>query len=802
MKNFVLALAIAFSFVVFSCLGAEGELAKIDVQRSEADYSRAKEVASLEFGMFICWSFSTFSGQEWTPTLDKDASYFRATGLDTDQWVRTAKEAGMKYILFLTKHHDGFCLWDTKTTEKKVTNSTLGVDVLAELRKSCDKYGIKLALYFSEGDWNWPGAYDGDGHWKGSGINPEVKKAQLEELLTNYGDIEFFWMDYAAGDGGLSHDLTTAWVHSFQPDTFVGYNHGEPSGRIILRERGSAGPLGGDHSNWIADQSLNEKIYNGYLVAEFTYPILPAHVGGADWFYSLPEHDNLVHSAEKIYTDYLQAVKYGNIFSLNVGPDYEGKLRDVDVETLQRVGEMIRQEEDFPAYKVTPTANQLEWQNTEYYGLVCFGLNTYTQEEWAFGNLSPSLFDPENLDTDQWARVARDSGMKGLILVAKHHDGFCLWQTESTEYSVAASPWKGGEGDVVDDLYNSCKKYGLKFGIYISPWDRNHAEYGRPGYVEVFHKQWEELLTRYGSDLFEVWLDGANGGDGWYGGANETRSIPDGYYQLDKVYEMVERLAPNAVIFGGNNKDSVRWVGNERGYAGKTNWSRFDAAEFSYNTQKELESGCPNGKDWRPAEADVPLLSRHHWYYHENERPKSFKILKDIWYKTIGRNATLNLGLAISPEGIIRSEDEKSLLELKSWVDKKFSTQIRPVFVRADNLRGAQSYEENLFDGSRETYWATADGVRSATLLFDFGKKISIGNIILQEPIQLGQRISRFTIERKNSFGRWVIVSTETTIGYKRILNFRNLKSSQLRIRLETEASYIAISGIEFYTKN
>lgn len=305
------------------------------------DDVRAKQIQDLGWGMFVCWSFSTFYGQEWTPTQDKDASYFKATGCDTDQWCRTAKEAGMGYILFLAKHHDGFCLWDTATTEKKVTNSPLGIDVLAELRKSCDKYGIKLALYFSEGDWNWPGAADGKGA-KGfsGGQNAEMKKAQLKELLTGYGPIEFWWMDHAAGNGGLGHQDTVDWVHQFQPNSFVGFNHGEPAGRLCLRERGTPGKLG--DANATKYNKDAEGSYKGYLIAEFTYPILPKHRGGADWFYSLPKHDNLCHPASKLFADYQGAQKFGNIFSINIGPNYEGKLREIDVKTLSEVGKMIR----------------------------------------------------------------------------------------------------------------------------------------------------------------------------------------------------------------------------------------------------------------------------------------------------------------------------------------------------------------------------------------------------------------------------------------------------------------------------
>ncbi|TKG91510.1 hypothetical protein EYV94_21015 [Puteibacter caeruleilacunae] len=303
------------------------------------DKERAQQIKDMRFGMFICWSYSTLSGQEWTTTTNKDASYFTVKGCDTDQWCKVAKDAGMKYILFLTKHHDGFCLWDTQTTNEKVTNSPLGIDVLAKLRKSCDKYGIKLALYFSEGDWHWKGAVDGK--WKKGGTNPTAKKAQLKELCTLYGDIEFFWMDHAVGDGGLSHKETVDWIHKFQPNCFIGFNTGQTAGRLNLRERGKPGPIGDKSTVW-NEHHLKDS-YDNYLVAEFTYPILPKHEGGADWFYSLPKHDGLCHPAEKIYEHYLGAVKYGNIFSINVGPDYDGKIRDIDAKTLRKVGKLIKQ---------------------------------------------------------------------------------------------------------------------------------------------------------------------------------------------------------------------------------------------------------------------------------------------------------------------------------------------------------------------------------------------------------------------------------------------------------------------------
>lgn len=339
MRNLFSTLALIVAITLLgACKNQVDYTIKID------DQERAQQIKEMKYGMFICWSYSTFSGEEWTKTLDKDASYFKATGCDTDQWCQVAKDAGMGYILFLTKHHDGFCLWDTETTEKRVTNSELEIDVLKKLSRSCEKYGIKLALYFSEGDWNWPGAIDGGSSQ--IGINPEMKKAQLKELCTEYGPIEFFWMDHAAGDGGLSHKETTEFIHQFQPNCFIGYNHGEPSGRLSLRERGSAGEVGDSSASKYNKEA--EANYSEYLVAEFTYPILPEHEGGADWFYSLPKHDNLCKAAEHLYIDYEKAVDFGNIFSINIGPNYEGRIRDIDVKTLSKVGEYIK-ESDKPS---------------------------------------------------------------------------------------------------------------------------------------------------------------------------------------------------------------------------------------------------------------------------------------------------------------------------------------------------------------------------------------------------------------------------------------------------------------------
>lgn len=298
--------------------------------------------------MRICLMYHvafSISGYEWTPGVE-DVDFFHPTGFDPDQWVRVAKAAGMQYILFLTKHHDGFCLWDTDTTDLKVPNTSAlrGRDVLAELKAACDRHGLKLALYFSEGDWSWSGRKD----IHTSVARPDIKEAQLRELLTNYGPIEFIWFDHAVGTGGMSHADTAALVKSIQPHCFVGYNTGSQEGADIrLGERSRAGPL---------DEVVPGSIgvgdmvgYDGFLTAEFTYPILEGQakqrLRGAQWFYSLPENDNIAASAEKIYSDYLDAVKYNNIFSLNVGPDRSGRLREIDVETLRQVGRYIRGED-------------------------------------------------------------------------------------------------------------------------------------------------------------------------------------------------------------------------------------------------------------------------------------------------------------------------------------------------------------------------------------------------------------------------------------------------------------------------
>jgi alpha-L-fucosidase len=301
---------------------------------------RTQELKGLKWGMYLCWSFSSFSDRGWTPNV-KDIALFNPQGCDTDQWARTAKEAGMGFICFLTKHHDGFCLWDTATSDRKVTKSPLNRDVLAELRKSCDKYGIKLALYYSEGEWLWPNKPNGTRYDYNGGYNPEIKKAQIKELLTQYGPIEFLWLDHAVGDGGLSHGETTEFCKKLQPGCFIGFSSGPAAGDLQIGEDGRPAPM--NHHAVVCPYIENcsapwNPSYKGYRVAEVLQPFFANP--NVEWFYNSHMGDK-GRSAEDLYGVVCGAVKYGNIFDLGVTPDRTGRLRDIEVKTLRRVGELL-----------------------------------------------------------------------------------------------------------------------------------------------------------------------------------------------------------------------------------------------------------------------------------------------------------------------------------------------------------------------------------------------------------------------------------------------------------------------------
>ena len=449
-----------------------------------------------------------------------------------------------------------------------------------------------------------------------------------------------------------------------------------------------------------------------------------------------------------------------------------------------------------------PTQKQLDWQEMEFYAFVHFSLNTFTNKEWGYGDESPQLFNPTNLDVRQWARVVKAAGMKGIILVAKHHDGFCLWPSAYTERSVKNSPWENGKGDLIKELAVACKEYDLKLGLYLSPWDRNHAEYGKPGYITYFRNQLKELLTNYG-DIFEMWFDGANGGDGYYGGANETRKINTlEYYNWDETYKMICELAPKTLVWGVGPAEA-RWIGNEEGRAGKTNWSLLRqkdelAGKVHYT---EFMSGHEDGEKWVPGEADVSI--RPGWFYHsvEDDKVRPLDEMVDIYYESIGRNATLLLNLPVDRRGLVHENDEARLKELVATIKEDFKKELLAGSkITADNIRGNSSEfaAQNVSDGNKNTYWATADNVKTASITFEFDKPTAIDRVLLQEYIKLGQRVKAFTVEAKVN-GEWKTVATETTIGYKRILRIDRVTASALRINITDSKASIVISNIQAF---
>ena len=447
----------------------------------------------------------------------------------------------------------------------------------------------------------------------------------------------------------------------------------------------------------------------------------------------------------------------------------------------------------------TPSREQIDWQKLETYAFIHFGLNTYNDLEWGYGNTSASTFNPVNLDCEQWVATLKQCGMKGVILTAKHHDGFCLWQTETTDYSIANSPYKNGKGDMVKELSDACKKYGLKFGLYLSPWDRNNSEYGREDYVETYHKQIDELTSNYG-DLFEFWFDGANGGNGYYGGADETRSIDARkYYDYERARDTILKRHPNAMIFGGTCQ-TIRWVGNEQGWAGDTDWCMINP-ELSDNT-KHLNHGSENGTHWIPAEVDVSI--RPGWFYHKREdhQVKSVAQLTDIYYRSVGHNANLLLNFPINLDGKIPALDSLRATEWHEVIVNDFKDNIlKNAEVRVDNERGREFKAENVIDDDWDTYWATDDDYNFGTISFSFNKPVKMNRVVLQEYIALGQRVKDFYMEGELN-GKWFKINpfdTLSTIGYKRIVRFNTVELDKLIIYFEESRGPLCINNIEAY---
>ena len=446
-----------------------------------------------------------------------------------------------------------------------------------------------------------------------------------------------------------------------------------------------------------------------------------------------------------------------------------------------------------------PSQQQIEWQKLEIYAFIHFGLNTYNDLEWGYGNTSASTFNPTNLDCEQWVATLKQCGMKGVILTAKHHDGFCLWQTKTTDYNIANSPYKNGKGDMVKELSDACRKHGLKFGLYLSPWDRNNAEYGRDDYVETYHKQIDELTSNYG-ELFEFWFDGANGGNGYYGGANESRSIDARkYYDYERARDTILKRHPNAMIFGGTCQ-TIRWVGNEQGWAGDTDWCMINP-ESSDNT-KHLNHGSENGTHWIPAEVDVSI--RPGWFYHKREdhQVKSLAHLTDIYYRSVGHNANLLLNFPINLDGKIPALDSLRAMEWHEVITNDFKDNLlKDAKIKVDNERGNKFKAENVTDDNWDTYWATEDDYNFGTISFTFDKPMKMNRVVLQEYIPLGQRVKDFYMEGELN-GKWFRINafdTLSTIGYKRIVRFNTVELDKLIIYFEESRGPLCINNIEAY---
>ncbi|MDE3168116.1 MAG: alpha-L-fucosidase [Acidobacteriota bacterium] len=444
-----------------------------------------------------------------------------------------------------------------------------------------------------------------------------------------------------------------------------------------------------------------------------------------------------------------------------------------------------------------PSARQLAWHDLEFTGFLHFTVNTFTGKEWGYGDESPDIFNPEKFDADGIIDALAAAGMRGVILTAKHHDGFCLWPTRSTDHSVFYSKWRGGKGDVVKEISQAAARRKMKFGVYLSPWDRNNAKYGTADYIKIYRQQLTELLTGYGP-IFEVWHDGANGGDGYYGGAREKRSIDrNTYYDWPKTWEMIRAMQPDACIFSDVGPD-IRWVGNERGIAGDPCWCAYDpvaedggAASPGNVRARDSQTGTRNGKRWMPAECDVSIRPGWFWHEAENARVKTPRQLIQLYHQSAGRGANFLLNVPPTSQGLIAAEDIASLKGLGDYLRDTFAQNLAAkAKTDATNVRGNDKRygPAALVDGRDDTYWATDDRVTSADVTLEMPRPARIQVIRLREAIEFGQRIDAVEIERWEQ-ATWQPLAKATSIGPRRLIRLEAPVIAQ-RVRLRiTQAS-------------
>ena len=450
-----------------------------------------------------------------------------------------------------------------------------------------------------------------------------------------------------------------------------------------------------------------------------------------------------------------------------------------------------------------PSENQLAWHEMETNAFIHFTINTFTGREWGYGDESPTLFNPTALNVDQWISTLKETGFKGVILTCKHHDGFCLWPSKYTEHSIKNSPYKNGKGNIVKEVSDACRKHNLKFGVYLSPWDRNHKDYGKPAYITYYRNQLKELFTDYGS-VFEMWFDGANGGDGYYGGARETRKIDSRtYYDWPTTLNLIRSIQPQVLFFSDSGPD-IRWVGNEQGCAGETNWNTLTPDTLypgKPGIGNLLKTGSIDGTKWIPAEVDVSI--RPGWFYHSEEDVlvKTPEQLFNIYLTSVGRGAVLLLNVPPDRRGLIHENDVKSLQGFKQLLDSVFANNLaEEASVKASGYRGkSKKYApKNLTDGNKETYWATDDKEHSGWFEIDFGKPQTVSYVLLQEYIKLGQRVKSFSVDAWKD-NKWQQISEGTTIGYKRIIQIDPVTTQKIRVNILDSKACPVLSNVEVY---
>ncbi|MBL8230768.1 MAG: alpha-L-fucosidase [Bryobacterales bacterium] len=441
-----------------------------------------------------------------------------------------------------------------------------------------------------------------------------------------------------------------------------------------------------------------------------------------------------------------------------------------------------------PPYGATPSRRQLQWHSLEFYGFLHFTINTFTDNEWGYGDESPSLFQPSAFDAAQIIGALKAAGMRGVILTCKHHDGFCLWPTKTTQHSIAASRWRSGKGDVVREISSEARKQGLRFGVYLSPWDRNTPHYGKPEYVSMYREQLRELLMDYGP-VFEVWHDGANGGDGYYGGAREKRTIDKRtYYDWQRTWDLVRQLQPDAVIFSDVGPD-IRWVGNEKGFAAETSWATYDpvapdggAPAPGFTRDKEGEQGHRNAKRWLPAECDVSIRPGWFWHESQNDRVKTPAQLFDLYTKSVGRGGSLLLNVPPDRRGLLHEHDVRSLETFGRMLRETFRRNLAAGAKALEaKTRAAKAEARRMLDGDRDTYWA---GKVGEEVTFDLGRETSFDLIRVRECIPFGQRVDRFAVDQWKH-GEWKTLAESTSIGNCRIIRLPEAaRTNRVRLRI------------------